>query len=363
MKNIGKDFIRNLSARQKKGLLAIIIAFTLFTVLTIAVKVTENSLYDQKAAKRWSLDGGYAQISCFFPTSYLTDDYYFLNLYHTIEAALTEASMQPQQEGAKLFVDAYSTTGSITVSSQTASVTIQAVGVSPNFFRFHPLSLIDGAYFDENMIMQDGILLDEDAAWQLFGSNDIVGMQVMIGNIPYYVRGVVDRSSGHFEETAGLDKSVCYVSADTLQRLGQIEGSYTYEIVLPNPVDGFAMQMVTTALKDDENKIDVIENSKRFRTMPLLLDIKDFGIRSMSRKGIIYPYWENIARAYEDIFAVCLFFRMIALVTALVLIGIYLVGRWKRRTFTIKDLACTTGNKIQIIWKKSKTKKAQEREE
>lgn len=51
---------------------------------------------------------------------------------------------------------------------------------------FHPLKLITGSYFSGNDLMQDYCIIDQDAAWQLFGSNDVVGMTVYIGNVPPY---------------------------------------------------------------------------------------------------------------------------------------------------------------------------------
>ena len=37
--------------------------------------------------------------------------------------------------------------------------------------------------------MDDKVIVDEDAAWQLFGSNDVVGMQIIIGGIPITLPG------------------------------------------------------------------------------------------------------------------------------------------------------------------------------
>ena len=57
----------------------------------------------------------------------------------------------------------------------------------------------------------------------------------------------------------------------------------------------------------------------------------------MNGKAIIYPYWENVARGYEDILAVItlaeLLFLVYAAVLALVFFGIW----WKHKGWTIRD--------------------------
>lgn len=56
-----------------------------------------------------------------------------------------------------------------------------------------PWNCCPGSYFSGSDLMQDHIILDQDSAWQLFGSYDVEGMQVMIGNVPHIVSGVIRR--------------------------------------------------------------------------------------------------------------------------------------------------------------------------
>ena len=115
-----------------------------------------------------------------------------------------------------------------------------AIGIGGDFFMFHPLKLITGAYFSGNDLMQDYCIIDQDAAWQLFGSNDVVGMTVYIGNVPHIVTGVVQRPDSRMDKAAGLNSTVVYVSYETLSAYGTNNGINHYEIVMPNPVDEFA---------------------------------------------------------------------------------------------------------------------------
>lgn len=335
MKDILKNFISTLSLRQRRGFQAAFICLVLIASLSLMICIKKNSLYDQTVAQRWSDKKDSAQLTCFYPATEALDDYYFQNLEHTIEKALTDASVGPANEHAKLFADAVSTRGEITIESDSASYTLQAMGITNDFFLFHPISLLYGSYFGGDDLMQDGIILDEDAAWQLFGSNDIVGMQVTIGGIPHYITGVTSRSEGRFDKAAGLNKSLCYISLDSLKKYGTVQGSYTYEIVMPDPVKDFARTTIQTALKDDENRIEVVENSSRFHILPLMSVIKNFGIRSMNQRGILYPYWENRARAYEDVFAAEIFIILTATVVFGVLTLLFVIGKWRHKTISI----------------------------
>lgn len=329
---------QELTGRYRKGFLVWAVCTLLFGISTLITWLMTKNLYDQQAADRWSSESEYAQISCFYPITMMLNDFDFQSLHHSIEDALSSASMESQTETAKLFVDAYSVSGSLTLSTESHEMEVNVVGVTDNFFLFHPVELLEGAYFDDRMLMKDGVILDEDAAFQLYGSNDVVGMPVYIGNEPYYIRGVVAREDGYFAEEAGLSSSLCFVAAETLEQYGLVEGSYTYEVTMPNPVDGFAIDIVRTALNDTEQQIEVIENSKRFSFDEKRNVLLDFGVRSMSRNSIIYPYWENIARAVED---VCGVLFAVQAGTFVIAAGLFIRYVWivfKNRTWSLRTI-------------------------
>lgn len=338
MKPIGKKLWSDLTERYRRGFVIWIISVAVFCVVTLLSWWNRHDLYDQQAAARWSKEDDYAQLSCFYPITQSPTDYDFQSLYHTIEDALNSASMEKENELAKLFVDAYSVTGTLTLSTDNGTMEVNAAGVTDNFFLFHPVTLLEGSYFDEEMLMDDGIILDEDAAFQLYGSNDVVGMPVYIGSNSYYIRGVVQRATGYLEEAAGLDSSLCYVPVQTLLEMGQIEGSYTYEVLMPNPVDGFAKDILVTALNDTENQLEIVENSSRFSPAARKEILYDYALRSMSSRGMIYPYWENIARAKEDICAAWYLVQMITFAIAAVLTLWYGWYRFKNREWNVKVL-------------------------
>jgi len=304
---------QELTGRYRKGFFLWLLCILLFGISGLCTWLVTKNLYDQQAADRWSKEEEYAQISCFYPMSVALSDFDFLSLHHKVEEALQAEAMEAVTEDAKLFVDAYSVSGKLTMSTENQGLEVTAVGVSDAFFLFHPLELLTGAYFDENMIMKDGVILDETAAFRLYGSNDVIGMPIFIGNSPYYIRGVVALDDSYFAKKAGLSSSVCFVAMETMEKYGKPEGSYTYEVVMPNAVDGFARGIVEKVLNDTTQQIEVVENSARFSFDAKKEVVMDFGVRSMSRNSIIYPYWENIARATEDVCSVLFLLQMISL--------------------------------------------------
>ena len=338
MKTVEKKLWTDLTKRYRAGFLVWLICLVVFLVVTFLSWWNRNDLYDQQAAARWSDEDDYAQLSCFYPITGALTDYEFQSLHHSIEEALKGASIEKENELAKLFVDAYSVTGMLTLSTDNGALEVNAAGVTEQFFLFHPVRLLEGSYFDEDMLMEDGIILDEDAAFRLYGSNDVVGMPVYIGGRSYYIRGVVERASGYLENAAGLATSFCYVPVATLTEYGQVKGSYTYEVIMPNPVEGFAKNILKTALNDTENTLEIVENSARFLPSARKEILYDFALRSMSRNGIIYPYWENLARAKEDISAAFYFVQMITFLVFVILTLVYTWYRFKNRSWNLKML-------------------------
>ena len=345
-----KNFIMSLTARQRKWAVPAIIGVFLFFAGTIFINVTVGKLYDQTCADRWSDEGDFAQLTCFMPVGEMPDEYFFLNIAHTIEEKYKEQSIEAPAEG-RLFVDAYSVEGNLNLSTDNGSVTLHTIGVTDDFFLFHPVSMIGGSYFNDDMLMKDGILMDEDAAWQLYGSNDVVGMPVYVGGVPLYIRGVVDRSEGHLEEAAGLEKSVGYVSMETINAYGEIQSGCTYEAIMPNPVEGFANKIFTEAIGDSDNKNIIIENSERFSGSNLWKTAKEFGVRSMTRKNIVFPYWENVARGYEDYLSVVYVVKTAGLIVFLILIVLFIRAKWKVKTWTFKSVGIKGIRRMKELWK------------
>lgn len=335
-------------------------------ILSFVINGMSGSLSSQQAAERWSEGGGFAQVSCFFSVnSYVTEDR-LLEFGHSIDSALAEASIVQNSENpsARLWVDAYSASGTLTISTEKARISsAAAIGVGGDFFLLHPMDLLYGSYFSGDSLMQDYCVIDEDAAWQLYGSNNVAGMTVDIGGIPHVIAGVISREEGRLAEAAGLDSTLVYVSYQTLEEHGRSNGINHYEILMPNPITGFALDYVAENLGNDEQNTEVIENTSRYSFLSRLKSIKEFGVRSMNGKAIIYPYWENIARGYEEILATLTLLQLLFLLYPLVIAVVVFIIWWKHKSWTTKDVFGHVRDKAERWMEKVRANRKREKEE
>lgn len=341
MSNKIKAFFSGLTLKQIIISSVFALSLILFLILTLWSNQMLAGLIDQQAAARWDAEGKSAQVSCYLSERVELDEMMIINFEKQLEQQLKEvlsAEEYSEENGKRLIADAYSSQGRITVVSEKSTLEAAAVGVGGDFFLFHPLTLAAGGYFSGDDLMKDHIILDEEAAWQLFGSSDIAGQSVMIGGIPHYVSGVIKRQTGRFAEKAGLDKTVIYLSNESLLAYGESGGINTYEVLAPNPVKHFVYTAVKEKLGVDENSMIVVENSSRYSIESLIPVILDFGTRSMQDSGVKFPYWENIGRGAEDVKALVLLWQGIFLLIPAVILLVFLFIKWKNRSISWKDV-------------------------
>lgn len=209
-------------------------------------------------------------------------------------------------------------------------------------------------YFSGSDLMQDRVILDQNTAWQLFGSYDIAGQPITIGSGTNshtgIVAGVVESESGWMNERAGAQTGTVYVSYEVLDTFGSHNGINSYEVVMPNPVTGFAKNMVTENIGLEEDSIEVVENSSRYSFFSLLSVLGQFGTRSMNAKAIIYPYWENAARGWEDILSVILLLQLLLYLVPVVLVTVLCVKLWRRRRFHWSDVKDWLADRQEARW-------------
>lgn len=358
-----KNWMAGFSVRQIVFALITMVSLLLFVGLTLLAGRMKQWPADQRAAQRWSKAGDYGQVSCFFAESAKIDRYQVMSFRNQIETGLKEASYENKEGSGRIYIDAYSSQGKITIESGKSKLETRAVGIGGDFFQFHPMQLVTGGYFSGNDLMQDHIVIDEYAAWQLFGSNDVIGMQVLIGKVPHFISGVITRAEGRMWEGAGLEEGVVFLSCETLETYGKTPGINSYEAVMPNPVSGFAYQLVKEKFGFDELEMEVIDNTNRYTIEPLLSTIMDFGLRSMQHYAIRYPYWENYARGYEDFLAVILILQAVFFLTAAVILTAALIKGYRHRRWTWKgvgkglwNFVGMTGSRIRQGMRKEKNR-------
>ena len=378
------DFLNRIKERVfkvRKVILLVIILLLVDLILGLISRHLIDSLPEQNEAYRWSEDTRMAQVSVFFTQDQKIDENFIKKLEYSFEKALvdsgaTTATSVNSKEGSSnpviintvdvsgdsdekkerhFYASCYSAQGitEMTYENNTASK-VTTIGVGGDFFMFHPLELVNGQFFQGDDLMKDGIVIDEDLAWQLFGSNDVVGKAVTIKGVPHYVTGVVKRQTGKIREASGLSDTIAYISYDSLCKYGDILSGATenvqisedgkqaakggincFEIVAPNPIDGLVKKLIQENLGLDDKYVSVIDNTDRFKFFSLFEVMSSFGTRSMWGKAIYYPYWENTARGYEDILTLIMSIRLICRAAVVFILVIGIINSYRKKTWTV----------------------------
>ncbi|SFU47020.1 ABC transporter permease [Butyrivibrio sp. INlla21] len=412
--------IKEKALKSKKIVLLVILLLLVDIILGLISRYLTGLLPEQHEAERWSEDRRMAQVSVFFTEDQLIDQDFIKKMefnfgqmlvndgivseedaasgksakpqiVETIDVSKTGEDNASSGEGAskneaRLFTSCYSAQGITTMSFEKKTAeNVTTIGVGGDFFLFHPLELVSGQFFGANDLMQDGVVIDEDLAWQLFGSNDVAGQMITINEVPHYVTGVVKRQEGKMSEASGLNASMAYISYDSLCKYGTILSGRTknvqlsedgksanfggincYEIVSPNPVDGLVKKDITESTGLDQRYISVIDNTDRFTFFSLINVISTFITRSMWNKAIFYPYWENAARGYEDILALILLIRLICRATLILMAVIFIVNLYRHKTWTVSGVVSYLSDKkydYEVRRKEKKENKRKEKEE
>ncbi|MCR5656802.1 MAG: ABC transporter permease [Butyrivibrio sp.] len=377
IKKAFQNRIKNLRLKQIIYLIVILSLILLIMALNVYKEQTMKKLYDQQSGQRWSDEIRFGQVSIFAPQSEgLSKDKiseYEYNINKGLIADGYQDASANKADGTALWDDCYSAMGSATVTKDRRSVDAVAIGIGGSFFQFHPMVLLSGNYIPSDSLMKDYVILDEELAWQLFGSNDIVGESVTIGGIPHYIAGVVKRDSGKYVKAAGLNFPTIYMSFESLATYGTVDstvlatngslgsvdvssssddegesgssdvnteatGIICVEIVMPNPVENYAKNFVIDKLSLNTKSVEVVDNTARYDNFKLLDIIKKFYLRSMQIKPVIYPYWENNARVFENIFCLVLLIQIVCAVVAFIMVAIAVVQSYRHKRWTVKGL-------------------------
>ena len=320
------SYIKKIFNRQNIKPILIVILVLTSLILEFVSGNLASQLAPQKLVDRWQSDEKYAQISVFFKEGFEPDGNMALQYRAMMHEALKDAAVDTDKKSARVLIDAYSTQTTLTISSEKNDTTVRAFGVSKDYFIFHPEKLLSGNYFSYNDENTDGIILDENTAWTLFGARNVAGMYVDIGGRACVIRGVVKCEEGLFSKASEEELPKVYVDFDLLSSLQgesmgedgmEVETPGTtiscYELLVQNPVRDFGKDKLKEIIGLEDGQYEIIENSSRFNLKSRFLRIGQLGKRSMNIYGVTYPFWENRARAYEDITTYILILQIICL--------------------------------------------------
>lgn len=363
--------------KNKKILYAVIVAANVISlagtlIITIAGGSLAKSQRYNNASERWDSTGSCSQISCF-----LADDSGFSTdslggIKSSIFAELKNISIVPE-DNQKLVPEAYSASaGQVSIKSDTTTGRSEAelTAVGGDFFLFRDFYFIDGSYFTENDIMQDGAVIDRSLAWSLYGSDNISGKNIYINGTKFYIAGVIDNPQTKQEQKTAGELPRAYISYDgaNLLNLGYADimgGSAgfkkvsCYECIVPNPVENYAYNAVNNYFESAyKNKCTIVNNSERFKPSVRASAFKDISDYAVISNTVIYPYWENASRIVEFKLTSWYFYRrltyIIPVITALYLLVLLYKGAGRLKRSIIE----WTGDKItRLIYNHNEKKR------
>ncbi|MCR5664943.1 MAG: ABC transporter permease [Oscillospiraceae bacterium] len=290
------------SAKKKRGLLILALGLLLAGACLCLWRLyaLASEAPAQYAAERWQGESErrFAQVSCFVPV----DEAVSRNQIYAFRAKLMEELNKASLDGEGtdgLWRDAWSAVGKLQIASDKGSAEASVIAVGGDFFSFHPLRLLGGGYLSEDDLMKDRVVLDRELAWKLYGGTELQGLSVEIAGRRFVIAGVVEReqdAASRMAYTAGMG---LFMSCESYAALSGNENCITaYELVLTEPVDGFAADVAGKNFPLGRG--EVLKNTGRFSYGRLLGLLAKTDERSMQAMGMIYPYWENAARVTEN---------------------------------------------------------------
>lgn len=304
----------------------------LCAVMTAVLMVSSGALESQRAALRWSGDSErqYTQISVFLQDGVEYTSYRVLELREALKKSFAKIpSDYAGTAGEHAWTDAYSTEFSTRVATDRKSTDVTATAAGGDFFFFHQMKFFAGGPFFDSDLNSDRIVLDTDAAWQLFGSSDVAGLTVTIGGQPFVVAGVVERTPGEdADDIYGGNPRVYLPFAAYEQYIAPDDARIScYEVVLPNPIADFAYDAVKDNLGLGESEYVLVDNTARYTHSALWETFRALAKRSIRTDGMTYPYWENAAAVQVDRLSVVMVVQMASLIViAMTAIVYFLAG-------------------------------------
>lgn len=291
-------------------------------VMSIIINAGANKYQDQTVAKRWDKSGNCSHISVFIKDTAYFNKTNIDGFEYELNDKLDFNSVSAESEEARRFIDCYVAKTSIYLEGPSRSMNVNCMAVGGDFFKFHPVKLLSGTYFSGNDLMQDGVILDEETAWQLFGSSDVDGQKILYGDRVLFVKGVYKKNEGKIYNYAMGDKPEIFVPFDLLDNQDIPLNITCLEVCMPNPIENFAANIMTELITLDGSDFEIVNNSERYSVENLWLVYKNKKYRSMQNQDIIYPYWEKIARYEEDLLAP----KAVVMVVSYVISGTVFIG-------------------------------------
>lgn len=329
-------------------------------------------------AEKWQGESSesFWQVSSFFDNDSGFDTSRVRSVRGQIMTALKNASCDTES-GMKLFTDAYcADVGMAKIkcdTSRRADAEITAVG--GDFFYFHSFDLLSGAYFSEEDTMQDGVVIDSQLAWEIYGSEDVAGKNIYINGVKCYISGVVAPPADKASKKCMGDGMRAYVSYDTANAMAVYGGSASaengtpsfknitcYECVLPQPVENFASKTMDDVFGTSyKGSVRSVSNTDRFTPSKRAKAFRKISESVVHDDGIKLPFWENASRITEYRLSwLYAFRRLLMAIPALTLawLGFRLIRLYRRSKAELRKRAAELIDRIITKHRKNSAENA-----
>lgn len=359
---------------KNKKIAAIACANAVSLIGTLVLTIVGSSLAKSQSynytAQKWDSTGGSSQISCFFAEDAGVTVDNIGGAKASMLTALQNIAVQ-QEENQKLITEAYSTSaGEAVIRSDTTNGRSNAdmIAVGGDFFLFRDFDFIDGSYFSDSDIMQDGAVIDRNLAWSLYGSDRVSGKNIYIDGVKFYIAGVIDTPQTKYEKKTVGENPIAYISYDGANLLKgsssanmDFSGSSLmpadtslkkitcYECIMPDPVENYAYNTVDGYFKSYEGKYAIVSNSERFKPSVRAKAHKNLADYAVISNSVIYPYWENASRIVEFRLTSVYFYRRLTYIIPVLTLLYLLVILWKTAGWAKRKATDWTGDKITRI--------------
>ncbi|MGN1345503.1 MAG: ABC transporter permease [Eubacteriales bacterium] len=272
------------------------------------------------AGERWSANGErYAVVTLYTEEGAALSKDQVESWVIGIDTALLESSVTPN-ENARSWTYTYAVEETMTVTGPMGSATAEVTAAGGDFFVFHPQEFVCGSAFLNDPSNPNGVVLDEDLAWKIFGAVNIVGMEMSVNDVPFTVTGVTRRAFEHgiYNYTYG-ERPRMYMSYAGYIKLRGDENHITMlETALPNAVKSYAFNLFNGVVTVNEETTEVSEASDRFSLQNRYNNMKVLKYSWIRENKIEYPYWENEAKVADYRCAVLMIFETALAVLALI---------------------------------------------
>lgn len=305
----------NKKVLRLSGIVAVVMAACaiIIGILELVVLAVSSPVNFIKAGERWSASGEkYAVISLYTEADSALSADQIERYAMSMDSALTSASIDSSERG-RVWTYCYLTEKLLSVKGPKSSGNANVIAFGGDFFVFHPLKFIYGTSFLNDASIPNGVVLDENLAWKIFGATDVVGMTMSIYDEEFTVVGITEAERGGdaYKYTYGETPRM-YMSYNAYYKLnGQKDDITAYEVTLPNPVKSFAMNIFKTAVTSNEDTSSLTEPSARYNMMNRLDNVKKLKYSWVRADNVVYPYWENEALMIDYVCAIIMFFEVI----------------------------------------------------